>query len=129
MRRYIQIWHRFFIKSKFLSFMTKVNPNNGNETESDILHETYTNLTSLFIGDKICKYSNDLCNWHLSISLQKWAQTSKTKQNWTEHVEIWHYFSLFAKYYFICMNFEICLLIRFVTKMNDNSSRGKVSSI
>ena len=59
--------------------MTKVNPNNGND--SDILHETYTNMTSLFIGDKICKYSNDLYNWHLSISLQKWAQTNKTKQN------------------------------------------------
>ena len=32
-------------KSKFLSFMTKVNPNNGNETNSDIFPWTYSNLT------------------------------------------------------------------------------------
>ena len=36
-------------KLKFLSFMTKVNPNNGNETKSDIFPWTCSNLTSFFI--------------------------------------------------------------------------------
>ena len=49
--------------------MTKADPNNGNETKSDILPRTYSNLTSFFIGHKILKYFNDF--WHLSISLQK----------------------------------------------------------
>ena len=40
---------------------------------------TYSNLTSYFIGSKILKYFNGFCNWHLSISPQKRAQTSKAK--------------------------------------------------
>ena len=32
-------------KSEFLSFMTKVNPNNGIETKSDIFSWTISNLT------------------------------------------------------------------------------------
>ena len=47
----------FKIKSSY-SFMTKVNPNNGNETESDIFHGTCSNRTSFFIGRKILKYFN-----------------------------------------------------------------------
>ena len=46
--------------------MTKVNPNNGNETKWNIFHETYPNLTSFFIGHKILKYFNDFYNWHPS---------------------------------------------------------------
>ena len=50
-------------KSTFLSFMTnKLNPNNENEN-----------------AHKILKYFSDLYNWHLSISLIKWQQTSKKK--------------------------------------------------
>ena len=59
------------LKSKFFSFMTKVNPNNGNETGSDIFHGIYSNLTAIFIGQKILNYFNDLYNCHFSISLQK----------------------------------------------------------
>ena len=46
-------------KFKFLIFITKVNPNNGNETKSDIFHGTYSNLASFFIGHKILKYFSD----------------------------------------------------------------------
>ena len=42
-------------KLKFLNFKTKLNPTNRNETKSDIFHETYSNLTSFFIGRKILK--------------------------------------------------------------------------
>ena len=49
--------------------MTKVNPNNGNETKSDIFHETYSNLT-FFIGHTTLKPYSDFYNWHFSISLQ-----------------------------------------------------------
>ena len=42
-------------------------------------HDTHSNLTSFFIGRKILKHLNDFYNWHLSISLQNQAQTSKMK--------------------------------------------------
>ena len=49
--------------------MTKVNPNNETETESDIFGPTYSNLTLFFIGRKILKYVNDFYNWNFSVSL------------------------------------------------------------
>ena len=58
-------------KSKFLSFMTKVNQNKRSEAKSDIFHGTFSNLASFFIGHKLLTYFNDFYNWHLSISLQK----------------------------------------------------------
>ena len=61
-------------KPNFLSFIAKVNPSNENETKSDIFHGTYSNLKYFFIGCKILKYLNDFFYWHLSISLQNWAQ-------------------------------------------------------
>ena len=51
--------------------MTKVNPNNENETKSDIFYGTYSNLALFFFGPKLLKYFNDFFYWHLSISLQK----------------------------------------------------------
>ena len=48
--------------------MTKVNPNNGNQTKSDIFpwdhgHDrTYSNLVSLFVGPKILKHFSDFYN-------------------------------------------------------------------
>ena len=58
-----------------------------------------------FIGHKIflksLKYFNDFYNWHLSVSLQKWAQTDKMKWNEIGHVQIWQYFSLFTTWYTI----------------------------
>ena len=39
--------------------MSKVNPNNGNETKLDIFDGTYSNLISLFTGRKILKYFNE----------------------------------------------------------------------
>ena len=109
---HIQIWRHIIFyqnvkvfqwlsKSKFLSFMTKVNPSIENETKSEVFHWAYPNLTSFFIGCKILKCFNDFYNWHLSISLQKWAQTSKVKSNETGHVQIWQYFSLLTMWYSI----------------------------
>ena len=66
-------------KSKFLSFMTKVNPNNGNETKSDIFPRDIFKSDIIFIGHKILKYFNDFYNWHFSISMQKLVQSSKVK--------------------------------------------------
>ena len=53
-----------------------------------ICYGTCLNLTSFLIGHKILKYFNDYYNWHLSISLQYEAQTSKVKKNQTGHVQI-----------------------------------------
>ena len=43
---------------------------------------------------KQLKYFTDFYNWHLSISLRKWALTIKVKWNQTRHVQIWQDFSL-----------------------------------
>ena len=47
--------------------MTEMNPNNRNETKSDI----FSWYVFFFIGHKMLKYFNDFHNWYLSISLQK----------------------------------------------------------
>ena len=59
--------------------MTKVNPNNRNETKSDIFPWDIFKSSIIFIGRKIIKYFNDFYNWHFSISLWKWAQSSKVR--------------------------------------------------
>ena len=48
-----------FSKSKFLSFITKVNPNNEKETKADTFPCDKSNLTSFFIDPKILKYFHD----------------------------------------------------------------------
>ena len=60
---------QLILKLKFLSFMTKVNSNNVNETKSDIIHGTYSNLALFFVVRKILKYFNNFFNWHLSVSV------------------------------------------------------------
>ena len=40
--------------------MTKMNPNNGNETKSDIFHGAYSNLMPYLFYQKVLKYFNDL---------------------------------------------------------------------
>ena len=89
-------------------------------------HRTYSNLISIFIGSKILKYFNDFYNWHLSMPLQNLPQRSKMKQNQTRHVQIWQHFSQFTKYYGIWITFEIHFLVKFISKMNNNFSRGKM---
>ena len=51
--------------------MTKVNPDNENETKSDIFNGTYQNLLLFFIGRKIPEYFSGFHNLHFSILFQK----------------------------------------------------------
>ena len=51
--------------------MTKVNPNNGNESKSDIFPREIFKSAVLFIGSKTLNYFNDFYNWHFSISVPK----------------------------------------------------------
>ena len=71
-------------KPNFLSFMTKVNPNNGTEIKSDIFHGTYSNLKYFFIGCKILKYFNDfsigIFQFHCKIEHKK-VKWNKVKRN------------------------------------------------
>ena len=80
--KYIKVF-QWLSKSKFLNIMAKVNPNNGNETKSDIFLRDIFKSDIVFIGHKILKYFNDFYNWHFSISSQKWAQSSKIKSHGT----------------------------------------------
>ena len=59
--------------------MTKVNPSNTNETKSDIFPWDIFKSSIIFIGRKKIKYFNAFYNWHFSISLWKWAQSSKVR--------------------------------------------------
>ena len=43
-------------------------------------HETHSDLASFFIRCKILKCLNDFYNWHVSISLHKWAQIIKRNE-------------------------------------------------
>ena len=52
-------------KSEFLSFMTKVNPNNGNETKSDIFPWDIFKSNN-FLNQNILKYFNDFQSWKFS---------------------------------------------------------------
>ena len=72
-----------FSKSKLLIFMTKINPNNGNERKSNIfpMGRIQTSNFPFFIVRKILKYLNDFYNWHFSISLQKLVRKCKKKEN------------------------------------------------
>ena len=45
--------------------MTKVNPNNENESKSDIFLWDIFKSDIIFIDHKILKYFNDFCNSHL----------------------------------------------------------------
>ena len=56
--------------------MTKMNPNNGNETRPYIFPRDTFKSDIILIGRKRPKYFNDFYNWNVSISLQKWAQSS-----------------------------------------------------
>ena len=38
-------------------------------------------MRAYFVGHKILKDFNDFYNWYLSISLQKWRETSKERYN------------------------------------------------
>ena len=53
----------------FLSFMTKVSPNNGHETKSDILPWDIFKFDSnhIFLYQRLLKYFNDFQNQNLSV--------------------------------------------------------------
>ena len=70
-----------FKKQNLLVLWSTVKPNNGNGPKSNICSCDIFKSNITFHWHKILKYFNDFFNWHVSISLQKWAQTSKRKWN------------------------------------------------
>ena len=79
--RYIQMWHYIFYQKllkyfNYFQFTFKAVELKQNQT---CFYGAYSNLKWFFIGRKILKNLNDFYNWHLSISLQNWAQTNKMK--------------------------------------------------
>ena len=84
------------------------------------LHGTYSNLTSYIIFSKN-KSFNDFQNQNLSVLWLKWTQTMEIKQNPTlsmRQIQIWHHFSLVAKYLNIWVNF-ILVIFQFQCKSED----------
>ena len=49
-------------KSTFLNIMSRVKPNSGYETKSDIFSREIFKPDIIFIGHKILKHANDFCN-------------------------------------------------------------------
>ena len=87
--RYIQIWRHIYMTSDwkyFNSFQNwhfsvlwlKWTQTMGMKQNQTFFHWKYSNRTSFITGRKILKYFNDL---HLSISLQKWVETSYRPAN------------------------------------------------
>ena len=76
---HIQIWHH---KCKFFRFMTQVNSNNENETESDIFPWDIFKSDTFFYQN-ILKYFNDFQNQNFSVLWLKWTQIMEMKQNQT----------------------------------------------
>ena len=56
---------------KFISFMTKVKPSNGNETKSDIFSWDIFKSNTISFYQKILKYCSDFQNWNISVLLTK----------------------------------------------------------
>ena len=67
---------------KFISFITKKNPNNGNEIKSDILPLDIFKSDTTSISN-VKKYLNDFQNQNFSVLWQKWTQKMKTEENQT----------------------------------------------
>ena len=82
-----QIWRHFFF-DKILQYLSdfqnqlfsvlRLNWTQTMEMKQNQIFPWYI-FKSFYIGRKILKWINGLYNWHLSILLQKWAQTRKVK--------------------------------------------------
>ena len=95
LKEHNQIWHHFFRKShwtilinlKFLSFMTKVNPNNESETTLDIFP------WDIF---KICHHiSFYQKNWRISMTLNS-KQLLKTNVTFVNQTKLYRNLTQFA---------------------------------
>ena len=70
-------------KSKLLSFVTKKNPNNQNETELDIFPWGIKIWHNILLSKKI-----NLVLWVSEVKQWKW---NKTKHSFMEHIQIWRH--------------------------------------
>ena len=82
---HIQVWHHVLIKSKskFLSFLTKVNPDNGNETKPNIFVTNIFKSDAIFFYQKILMHFNDFQSQNLSVLWIKWTQVMEMKPSQT----------------------------------------------
>ena len=80
-------------------------------------------MTSFLIGRKLLKYFNDLNDFaKMSISKQTEIKSNRICANMTV------FFAIYKVVHY-SMTFEIYLLTRIISKMNDNSIEGKMSFI
>ena len=111
---HIQIWHHVFLyqeilkyfndflKLNFLSFMTKVNPSNGNESKSDIFP------WDIFKSDSMSFLSKNIkvFQWLFKIEFSQFYDQSEPKQRkWIKirhlpmgHIQIWLHVFFIKKY-------------------------------
>ena len=109
-------------KSKFLSSMTKMNPDNENETKSDIYSSGTFKSDIIFVCCQNTKIFQDLHNWHLSISLHKWVQTKiKIKRGMCKSDSI---FVIYKMVHYL-NDFWDLFLAKVFLKMNDKQLRRK----
>ena len=80
--KYINV-NQWLSKSEFLSFMTKVNLNNGNGTTFSQIFPWDTFKSETFLYQNILKYFNEFQNRNFSILWLNWTQTVEIKQNQT----------------------------------------------
>ena len=102
----------------FISFLNKVNPNNGNKRKSDIFSR------NIFKSDTMYLLSRNIISilfrrvfqriqiQNFSTLCLTWTQTMEMKQNQTffiRQIEIWYHFSYVTKYWNISVTFLIAI--------------------
>ena len=92
-----KIVFQWLLKLNSLGFMSRVNPNNRNETKPDIFSwDIFKSQIIFHCSQKTKIYFHNFNNWHLSISLQKWVETKiKIKRGMCKSDRIFPYLQSF----------------------------------
>ena len=123
-----------FSKSKFLSFMTKVNPNNGNEIiKLDIFPwDIFKSHTISFLSKDIKVFQWLFQNrnfsalwWKLT---QQWKWNNKIRRFSMGHIQIWHHTSL-SKNIKVFQWLIRSKFVSFMTTVNPNNRNETKSNI
>ena len=119
--------------SKYLSFMNKFNPNNANQTKSDIfLWDIFKSDVISFFYQEILKCFNDLQNKYFPVLRIAWTQTMEMKQNQTFFHDT---YSNLTPYHFLSKNNEVfqwlskSKFLSFMNKVNPNNGNETKSDI
>ena len=117
---------KWSLKSKFLSFITKVNLNNENETKSDI--SPWGIFKSDCISFSLSKYSSISMTFKIGIS-QFYDKSEPMQWKWNKmgHIQIWHL--LLSKLIKVFQWISKSKFLNFITKVNPSNGNETKSHV